>query len=334
MIEKADILYGFNGQESDDEIAGNGNIYTAEFWEYDSRLAMRWNPDPVPRAFQSPYATFAGNPIYFADPSGALEWHPEDDGTGTGNQVLVADQGDDYNTLVTYLEGIYGAGNVPETDLAFYKDQVDMLQGISNRNGNGGEIEGSRIQSRTEGFNNLVGKYLETRQREKPSWNFTLDGGNGCSPTTFKRVDAAVEFVYGEDLLGAYGGWKGTPYNAWQGNESYKGGKFGTGVSEALGLGTLLTREEIENGGLKPGALLRLSQSPGPGTLKVSWHAAIFLHYNYDANGAIIGMTYWQQVTKGGTDQSYTATIEFNYSNGGTYNFWQGYKAVLGLNFR
>ena len=33
--------YGMNGQEKTDEIH-NGH-YTAEFWEYDSRLGRRWN---------------------------------------------------------------------------------------------------------------------------------------------------------------------------------------------------------------------------------------------------------------------------------------------------
>ena len=38
--------YGFNGQERDVEISGNGNLNTAEFWEYDCRLGRRWNLDP------------------------------------------------------------------------------------------------------------------------------------------------------------------------------------------------------------------------------------------------------------------------------------------------
>jgi hypothetical protein len=33
--------FGFNGQEKDDEVAGAGNIMTAEFWEYDARLSSR-----------------------------------------------------------------------------------------------------------------------------------------------------------------------------------------------------------------------------------------------------------------------------------------------------
>jgi RHS repeat-associated protein len=75
MIAKAfnsnNYRYGFNGQEKDDEIAGSGNSYTAEYWQYDSRLGRRWNIDPVFKEHESPFATFANNPISFIDPFGA-----------------------------------------------------------------------------------------------------------------------------------------------------------------------------------------------------------------------------------------------------------------------
>jgi hypothetical protein len=63
--------YGMNGMEQDNEVSGKGNSYTAPFWQYDSRLGRRWNVDPVVKHHESPYATFANNPIWFVDPSGA-----------------------------------------------------------------------------------------------------------------------------------------------------------------------------------------------------------------------------------------------------------------------
>jgi hypothetical protein len=60
---------GANGQEKDFEIFKGA--YTAEFWEYDSRLGKRWNIDPVVKHHESPYVTFAGNPIWLIDPLGA-----------------------------------------------------------------------------------------------------------------------------------------------------------------------------------------------------------------------------------------------------------------------
>jgi RHS repeat-associated protein len=63
--------YGFNGQEKSDEIAGFGNHTTAEFWEYDPRIGRRWNADPAVKDYESPYASFSNNPIWFSDENGA-----------------------------------------------------------------------------------------------------------------------------------------------------------------------------------------------------------------------------------------------------------------------
>ncbi len=62
--------YFFNGQEADNEVFGEGVSLTAEFWQYDTRLGRRWNVDPVFKEYESPYACFAGNPVWFADPNG------------------------------------------------------------------------------------------------------------------------------------------------------------------------------------------------------------------------------------------------------------------------
>ena len=60
--------YAHNGQER------NGSIFegalSAENWMYDSRTLRRWEMDPMGYDWQSPYATFNGNPIYFSDPDG------------------------------------------------------------------------------------------------------------------------------------------------------------------------------------------------------------------------------------------------------------------------
>lgn len=64
--------YGFDGQEKDNDVYGEGDAYTAEFWEYDPRLGRRWNVDPMPTDYQSPYVTFDNDPIFYKDPSGAV----------------------------------------------------------------------------------------------------------------------------------------------------------------------------------------------------------------------------------------------------------------------
>ena len=78
-------LSGFNGMEHEDEVAPG--MYTAEYWEYDSRIGRRWNTDPVVYPWQSSYACFNNNPIYYKDPSG-LEPTNDDKNkpTGTGTK--------------------------------------------------------------------------------------------------------------------------------------------------------------------------------------------------------------------------------------------------------
>ena len=73
--------YGFNGMEGDPEVKGAGNHYTTHFRQYDPRLGRWMSIDPLADRFpwQSPYAAFNNNPIYFEDARG--------DSSKTGNDV-------------------------------------------------------------------------------------------------------------------------------------------------------------------------------------------------------------------------------------------------------
>lgn len=62
--------FGFNTQERDDEIAGEGNLFSAEFWEYDARIGRRWNQDNKPDPSISVYACLLNNPICIVDKRG------------------------------------------------------------------------------------------------------------------------------------------------------------------------------------------------------------------------------------------------------------------------
>jgi hypothetical protein len=90
-----------NGQEKDNEVNNtSGTSYTAEYWQYDSRLGRRWNVDPVVKEWESPYATFGNCPIVIADPNGdtggnsASQAPQEGDGEGDG------DGGTDKNKVI------------------------------------------------------------------------------------------------------------------------------------------------------------------------------------------------------------------------------------------
>ncbi len=62
--------FGFNGQVRDDEVTGIGNINTALYWEYDTRLGRRWNVDPKPNCSSSNFSCFNNSPVWLSDALG------------------------------------------------------------------------------------------------------------------------------------------------------------------------------------------------------------------------------------------------------------------------
>lgn len=66
----SDYRYGFQGQELDNEIKGEGNSYTTYFRQYDPRVARWLSVDPVTMDSESPYTSMLNNPILFNDVDG------------------------------------------------------------------------------------------------------------------------------------------------------------------------------------------------------------------------------------------------------------------------
>jgi RHS repeat-associated protein len=104
--------YGFNGMEKDNEISGEGNLYTTEFRQYDSRIGRWFALDPLMAdySWQSPYVAFNNNPIFYRDPTGLKGEPPKDQ-----KVVMTADGG--YmnlpeNTKVTTYSGTTGKGKI------------------------------------------------------------------------------------------------------------------------------------------------------------------------------------------------------------------------------
>src|SRR5690606_13251668 len=126
--------FGFQGQESENEIYGEGNTYSAEYWMYDARLGRRWNLDPKPNPSLSWYSTFAGNPIWFNDPLGDTL---RTDGTTASNNDIASIAGD-YSNLVAFDENnkVYinyeSAKETFDTEEAFnnYVSQAKADEGI------------------------------------------------------------------------------------------------------------------------------------------------------------------------------------------------------------
>ena len=66
----SDYRRGFNGQEREDHIMGDGKLNTAKYWFYNPHYGLRWNMDPKPRFGINPYEVFGNNPISNLDING------------------------------------------------------------------------------------------------------------------------------------------------------------------------------------------------------------------------------------------------------------------------
>ncbi len=254
--------YTFSGKEKDVETGYN--YFGARY--YDSGLSIWLSVDPMSDKYpsMSPYNYCANNPVMLVYPDGReAEWHPD------GNGNLVADKGDNYETLCNYLSTIYGdIKNVNSGEMLRFKFQLAAFEGA--------DITGLKLTSNNGTFDNLVGKFLVTKfySSNDYSWGKKKD----CSSTTFYRVSLAVEFVYGKSILGAYN-WNNPIYRSWNGTEEKGIPLWGSPIVEFLGLGYLVNEKNWASG-LLPGAVLGFQND------RMGGHSVIFIGYNED--GTII----------------------------------------------
>src|SRR5690625_250486 len=68
-VTKTEYMYRYNGKEFQDELGLN--MYSMDMRQYDPAIARWVVQDPIVHLNQSPYSSFDGNPVYWADPSGA-----------------------------------------------------------------------------------------------------------------------------------------------------------------------------------------------------------------------------------------------------------------------
>ncbi len=196
----AGYRYGFNGQQKDDEVYGSGNINTAEFWQYDTRLGRRWNVDPVVKPWESGYATFYNNPIAVIDPlglsgttttdeQGCVEYSGDATNSSTGEtqnvQVMTPEQMNDFSLVPSASEAIITA------------DRIDHP--INEPNGNGGVFSSSPMIM----YNGILREYyVNQASKLRPFY----DNANPLNPSNQYGLDERVKlktWVRNNSIAGA-----------------------------------------------------------------------------------------------------------------------------------
>ena len=175
--------YGFNGQEKSDEIKGEGNSYTALFWEYDPRTGRRWNLDPRFSVSISPYNTFSGNPVFFKDTKGD---------TVIGNNADMAVYNQYRKDISNRLVKTMLAAGLKQSELELMQDKKEI----------------KRTQNALTGLNAEIGELRninnELNTLESSTQNYILSSVNDANSSIGGNTSfAGSKFVNGRHYSGA-----------------------------------------------------------------------------------------------------------------------------------
>ena len=214
--------YGFQGQEKDDEVSGTGNSYTAQFWQYDSRIARRWNIDPVVKPHESPYVAFSNNPIWFVDPNGAdtLDFVAANKQMKKLSQTAkelekekswIKDRISDYEKNVQMVKDIEINHKMSVLTAKGSKSSIPgmVIEGLNMVNGIGIEALKGKLIELASAINNDIENYnksVEYYEGEKSLMQLELasveyasayyDGGNSIVtvPRNYSEIPAAIHY--------------------------------------------------------------------------------------------------------------------------------------------
>ena len=187
----SEYRFGFNTQEKSTELGEDS--YTAEFWQYDAKIARRWNVDPVNKPNESSYLTFGGNPVYLVDILGdnAGDYYKKDE---NGKLFLAGNDGIDDDKVYVQNDD----GNVEH----FGKNYYEVLGGQTTFNGD--YNEGSLYVD--DDFEDKIGGYLEGAKRKFHEYLSTL----------------STDRMNLEELDNAYGNLVYVGEESWEGELDFK----------------------------------------------------------------------------------------------------------------
>jgi hypothetical protein len=228
MPDRSDNLFGyrfgFNGQESDNEVYGGKASYTAEFWQYDSRLGRRWNIDPMQHPTKSPFSAFADNPIFRIDPTGMVDGdYYNYDGKYLGsdnindNKVYVATgttekENEDGTKTTTFDNAI---------DLEITHKEFQTIANIVKQEGSTDEakeylwIAHTANNAASAGGSSLYQKLMSSYSSVSKSKKTELSTSNTNKIANFARAGVISVFVGNADPTGGARFWDGTDFLAW-----------------------------------------------------------------------------------------------------------------------
>ena len=177
----SEYRFGFNTQEKSTELGED--TYTAEFWQYDSRNARRWNVDPVDKSWESSYFAFGGNPIYYVDIEGDDKFTINSDGS------IIREENDskyheyyysnDKGTVLLYTAEPNNNDLILLDDFNYDSKYIDIHFSFNVKDGNEyrSYIGANQLAS-------FLGAMAETGENDVTVIGFSESDGSSPSPST------------------------------------------------------------------------------------------------------------------------------------------------------
>ena len=218
-----DYRFGFNGQEKDDEIYGEGKSLSFEFRNYDSRIGRFWSVDPLVGSYpwNSPYAFAENTPIWARELEGLEAWYTTNE-DGNMNETPIA-QGPLDLDYVKDLGATHVGVMTDRIEYSFSQAEIDNFSNWNAQQGAsepgaclGCAITGSEILTgadagfrNSKGRNVLSGKTLYDLGNNLASKGFAteLPTSQGKETETIINNPNSVEIGYSVYTAGPAGAW-------------------------------------------------------------------------------------------------------------------------------
>ncbi len=309
--------YGFQGQEKDDEIKGEGNSVNYKYRIHDPRLGRFFTMDPLTTEYpwNSTYA-FSENRVIDGIELEGLEF------LDVNNQNIGEVNGND-EVGYSFSLGSTAFNDVDRIAVAGH-NYYDLGQHMYHGD-NGWSAAGTRQEQVTEAtrtgleLQNLIENLPNAPLSgyNPPNWNTTnateiaqsqedalnyLNCGGVCYAVTMGRINSAFELSSGSGVLNLSVANSNIDYTI-SGTQSATGTNAGFGVGGALenaNAGNLITNSGVWAGDLQTGAALQYwngvpgnrystIQEARDNSFAGGGHSIIFESYTYDTDGNITG---------------------------------------------
>ncbi len=181
--------YSFNGQEKEPEL-GPG-ITGAPYWMYDSRSGRRWERDPKGREWESPYATFGGNPVGNKDPNGD-SWYTSDGQNriyfNTQSDLYVSNAGEIYAKVCDqWTETLMDGTQVEHVDFGGAIGAVSFVVGMTAGPQTAEQLSYQGKIKTVEAFSDAMNTTMLT--------TFYMAASAGTSALVSSLANASYEFI-------------------------------------------------------------------------------------------------------------------------------------------